>query len=87
VAVVTTGRSSLIHALPLASGVDVAIALLVFALPAMLVWVWAFVDAARNPELSTGQRVAWLAAVALLPGVGALVYIAVPGRRRLRLGG
>ena len=83
----TTGRSSLIQALPLASGIDVAIALLVFVLPALLVWVWAFVDAARNPELSAGQRVAWLAAVALLPGVGALLYVAVPGRRRLRLGG
>ena len=49
--------------------------------------VWALVDAARNPQLSTTARVAWLVAVAVLPGVGALVYVAVPGRTRLRLGG
>jgi len=30
---------------------------------------------------------AGLEAVALLPGLGALVYVAVPGRKRLRLGG
>jgi hypothetical protein len=53
----------------------------------LLIWLWALVDAAVNPGLSTATRVAWLLAVLLLPGVGALVYVAVPGRTRLRLGG
>ena len=66
---------------------DTIVALLVFGLPALLIWGWALVDAARNPELSAGARVLWLTVVVLLPGVGALVYIAVPGRERLRLGG
>ena len=66
---------------------DALVALLVVGLPALLIWVWAIVDAARNEELSAGARAAWLAVVVLLPGVGALAYVAVPGRRRLRLGG
>ncbi len=66
---------------------DTLVALLVVGLPALLIWVWALVDAARNPDLSTVSRAVWLAVVALLPGVGALVYIAAPGRTRLRLGG
>jgi hypothetical protein len=70
-----------------ADAVEVGLALLVVGLPALLIWVWALVDAARNPDLSGAGRAAWLAVVALLPGVGALVYVALPGRRRLRLGG
>ena len=69
-----------------AEALDVALAALVVGLPALLVWVWAIVDAARNPELSGSARVAWLALVVLVPAVGALVYIALPGRTRLRLG-
>jgi hypothetical protein len=69
-----------------AEALDVALAALIVGLPALLVWVWAIVDAARNPELSASARVAWLALVVLVPGVGALVYIALPGRTRLRLG-
>ena len=65
---------------------DAAVALLVVGLPALLIWVWAIVDAARNEELSAGGRAAWLAIVVLLLTIGALAYVALPGRRRLRLG-
>jgi hypothetical protein len=70
-----------------ADAVEVALVVVVFALPALLIWVWALVDAARNPELTPGVRAVWLTLVVVLPGVGALAYIALPGRRRLRLGG
>ncbi len=62
---------------------DTIIALLVIALPALVVWTWALVDVVRNPGLARGARVAWIVAVLVLPGVGALLYVAVPGRRRL----
>jgi hypothetical protein len=62
---------------------DTAIPLLLIGLPALVIWVWALVDAARNPVLSTVARAAWLAAVIVLPGVGALLYVAIPGRERL----
>lgn len=70
-----------------ADAVETAFLLLVLGLPLLVIWLWALVDAARNPDLSTSARVAWLFAVVALPGVGALVYVAVPGRNRLRLGG
>jgi hypothetical protein len=70
-----------------ADAVEVALLVLVFGLPALLIWMWALVDAVRNPELTTVARAAWLALVVALPGVGALAYVALPGRRRLRLGG
>ena len=62
---------------------DTAIPLLLIGIPALLVWLWALVDAIRNPALSLVARLAWIAAVVLLPGVGALLYVAVPGRNRL----
>jgi hypothetical protein len=67
--------------------VEVGLAVLAVGLPALVIWAWALVDAARNPDLSAPARAAWLAVVALVPGIGALVYVALPGRRRLRLGG
>ena len=69
-----------------ADAVEVTLLVLVAGLPALLAWAWALVDAGRNPDLSAGARAAWLALVALLPGVGALAYVALPGRRRLRIG-
>lgn len=69
-----------------ADAVEVTLLLLVVGVPALLVWAWALVDAARNPDLSAGARAAWVALVALLPGVGALAYVALPGRQRLRIG-
>jgi hypothetical protein len=75
-----------VHVL-LAAAAETGFLLLVFGLPLLVVWLWALVDAAVNPGLSTAVRVGWLLAVVLLPGVGALVYVALPGRTRLRLGG
>jgi hypothetical protein len=62
---------------------DTLIPLLFIGVPALLIWIWALVDAVRNAELSGLARVAWIAAVLVLPGVGALAYIAIPGRARL----
>ena len=70
-----------------ADALETAFLLLVLGLPLLVIWLWALVDAARNPDLSAPARVAWLLAVVAVPGVGALVYVAVPGRNRLQLGG
>jgi hypothetical protein len=71
----------------LADAAETVLLALILGAPLLVIWLWALVDAALNPGLSTSARVAWLLAVVLLPGVGALVYVAVPGRTRLRLGG
>ena len=59
------------------------IPLMLIGFPALVIWLWALVDAARNPAMSTAVRVAWLVAVIVLPGVGALLYVGLPGRKRL----
>ena len=63
--------------------VETAIPLILIGFPALVIWLWALVDAARNPAMSTAKRVAWLVAVIVLPGVGALLYVGLPGRKRL----
>lgn len=63
--------------------VETVVSLMLIGLPALVIWLWALVDAARNPALSTPARVAWLVAVVVLPGVGALLYVGLPGRERL----
>ncbi len=62
---------------------DTVIPLLLVGIPVLVIWLWALVDAVRNPTLSWVARVVWLAVVLLLPGAGALLYVAVPGRTRL----
>ena len=62
---------------------DLVIPLLFVGIPILVIWLWALVDAIRNPSLSLVTRSAWVAVVLLLPGVGALLYVAIPGRDRL----
>ena len=62
---------------------ETAIPLILIGFPALVIWLWALVDATRNPAMSTAKRVAWLVAVIVLPGVGALLYVGLPGRKRL----
>jgi hypothetical protein len=62
---------------------DTVIPLLLVGVPMLVIWLWALFDAVRNPAFSLVARVAWLAGVLLLPGVGALLYVAIPGRDRL----
>ena len=62
---------------------ETVIPLMLIGLPALVIWLWALVDAARNPAMSRRARVAWLVAVIVLPGVGALLYVGLPGRERL----
>jgi type VI protein secretion system component VasK len=52
---------------------------------AALLWVWAIVDvlAVGDQHLLAGEKAAWVAAVMLLPGAGALAWLLV-GRRATR---
>jgi hypothetical protein len=37
-------------------------------------WIWMLVDCARNPRLSSNQRVAWILVIVFLQTIGAIVY-------------
>ena len=63
--------------------VDTVIPLSFIGVPVLVIWSWALVDAVRNPSLTGVARSAWVAVVLLLPGVGAQLYVAIPGGNRL----
>lgn len=60
--------------------------LLVLAVPLIVLWVWAIVDAIRRPDLSPFRRAAWVGILLLVPIVGLAVYAVVRPPRARRLG-
>ena len=62
------------------------IAILLVFLAAMVLWVWALVDAIRQPEdrLRAGSRVIWVVVIAVAHFVGALLYLALARPTRPR---
>ena len=70
--------------------------IILVVVPVAVLFVWALVDLARHDGMPTGHKLLWLAAIVLLPLLGALAYlVARPprqadirgfGRRRPRQG-
>ena len=58
--------------------------LLVFGLIAIAVlafWIWALVDAIKNPRLTDNERVIWIVVIVLTSWLGALISLFV-GRKK-----
>ena len=55
-------------------GAIIGIAILAF-------WVWALVDAIKNPRLSDNERIIWIIVIVLTSWLGALIYL-LAGRKR-----
>jgi hypothetical protein len=53
------------------------IAILLVFVAAMVMWVWALVDAIRQPEdrLRTGSRLMWVLVIAITHFIGAVLYL------------
>ncbi|MCA9116905.1 MAG: PLDc_N domain-containing protein [Planctomycetaceae bacterium] len=51
------------------------------ALAAVVIWVWALVDAIRNPALDDTMRIVWVLVIVFTQIVGALIYLVI-GRSR-----
>lgn len=60
--------------------------LLILAVPLIVLWVWAVVDAIRRPDLSPLRRAAWAGVLLLVPIVALAVYVVVRPPRSRRLG-
>ncbi|UUO08405.1 PLD nuclease N-terminal domain-containing protein [Blastopirellula sp. J2-11] len=39
-------------------------------------WIWALVDAIRNPRLSDNQRIIWVVVILVTHILGAIIYLA-----------
>lgn len=63
--------------------------LLILAVPLLVLWVWAIVDAIRRTDLPVIRRVLWAIALVAIPAIGLAVYLVVrpPRDRRVSLMG
>jgi hypothetical protein len=54
---------------------------LVLVLAALAVWIWALVDAIKNPALSSNERLIWILVIILTNWLGAIIYLII-GRKK-----
>lgn len=53
---------------------------LVIGLLVLVFWLWALIDAIRNPALSDTERIVWITVILLTSWLGALIYLFI-GRK------
>ncbi|MFN0020444.1 MAG: PLDc N-terminal domain-containing protein [Pirellulaceae bacterium] len=63
----------------LGGGMLLVMAVIGFALLAF--WIWALIDAIKNPRLTDNERLIWIIVILLTSWLGALIYIIV-GRKK-----
>ena len=68
-------------AAPLVFGGGLVLFSLVLGIVALILWIWAIIDAIQNPVLSSNERLIWILVIVLTNWVGALIYLAI-GRKR-----
>ena len=54
----------------------------VIAIAALVVWIWALVDAIQNPALDSTMRLVWILVIVFTQFIGAIIYLAVGRSRR-----
>ena len=60
----------------LGGGICVFISVLL-SLVAVVFWVWALIDAIKNPRLNDNERLIWIIVIVLTNWIGALIYLIV----------
>lgn len=54
---------------------------IVLCLLSLVLWIWALVDAIKNPGLSNNERLIWILVILLTNLLGAIIYLLI-GRKR-----
>jgi hypothetical protein len=49
---------------------------------ALVVWIWALIDAIQNPALDSTMRIVWILVIVFTQILGAIIYLAVGRSRR-----
>jgi hypothetical protein len=52
----------------------------VLGLLSVVLWIWALIDAIRNPTLSDNERIIWVVVILLTQLLGAIIYLII-GRK------
>ena len=53
------------------------ILMFLLALVALGVWIWALVDAIKNPALDSTMRIVWVLVIVFTQIIGAIIYLAI----------
>jgi hypothetical protein len=59
---------------------------IVIAIACLAIWIWALVDALRNPALDGTMKLVWVLVIIFTQVIGAIIYLVVarsPGARRI----
>ena len=54
---------------------------ILLAIAAFAVWLWALVDAMKNPTLESNERLVWVIVIVVAQLIGAILYFAI-GRNK-----
>lgn len=54
---------------------DLGIGLIIIGIVLLLIWIWAIIDIARRPGLSTIMKLIWIVVVVAFPFVGVILYL------------
>ena len=54
--------------------------IVLFGLAVFAFWIWALIDAIKNPRLTDNERLIWILVIVLAQGLGALIYV-LAGRK------
>jgi len=60
--------------------------MVILAIAAFGIWIWALVDAIQNPALDGTMRLVWILVIVLTHFIGAIVYLAIGRSRRTPTG-
>lgn len=55
--------------------------ILAIAVLAFVFWIWMLVDAIKNPNLSSNERIVWVLVIIFVNWLGALIYF-LAGRKK-----
>jgi len=58
-------------------GGGMMLVMVVLGLAALALWIWALIDAIRNPALDPTMRIVWILVIVLTSWIGALMYLAI----------
>lgn len=54
---------------------------LILGLAGLALWIWALVDAIKNPALDSNERLIWILVIVFASWIGAIIYLAI-GRKK-----
>jgi predicted metal-binding membrane protein len=71
-----------VDAAPFVFGGGVMLVWIVFGIAALVLWLWALIDAIQNPALDPTMRIVWILVILLTNWIGAVIYLLVARSQR-----